>query len=111
MSEFIDFMKQALEDVEKTERVVNYWSDENSQTRERNERIIREYERKADVLAVNGLIMWICMVLTTIACWICFDMIVEWLHINSAVVAYFAVLGINAVINLIIAGILKIFRH
>ena len=111
MSDFINKIRDTLDDIEKTETVWNYWSDENSQNRQRNERIIREYDRKGDVLVINGLIMWICMIITTIACWICFDMIVGWFQINSRLIAYFVVLGINAAINLVIAGVISIFRH
>ena len=106
-----DGITQTLDDVEKTEKVLDYWSEDNSQNRTRNERLIRYYKRKSDIIAVNSLIMWVCMIIVTIACWFCFDLIVGWLHIDHTVPAFFAVLGIDAVINLIIAGVLHLFRH
>ena len=122
MSNFIDDIRQAvdtvhngitqtLDDIEKTEKVLNYWDEDNSEVRDQHKRIIRYYDRKADIITFNSLIMWISMIVITISCWFCFDLIVELFNINHTVLAFFTVLGIDAVINLIIAGILHLFRH
>lgn len=118
MSELLDFLKKAnedfaqtLEDIDKTKRVLNYWSEDNAETRKQNERIISYYNKKSDAVLINSLIMWICMIVVTIACWFCYDIIIDFCGINNKIAGFFVMLGIYATINLIIAIVLHIFRH
>ena len=104
-------INDAIDDIEKSKKVYDYFSESNSDRRYLNAEIIRYYDRKGDKLLGNALIMWVCMIVVTVACWFCFDTIVEWFNIQNTFLAFLTVLGIDAGINLIIAGIVHLFRH
>lgn len=118
MSEFLDFLKKTnndlsriIDDVGKTETVINYWSKDNKDVRRDDERQIREINRKSDVFLMNSAIMWVVMVVVTIVCWILYDVIIGWLGIGNAWMAFFTMFVIDAAINLIIAIVLLLFRR
>ena len=111
MSNFWDDIRAIVDDAEKTEKALSYWSEENTNLRNNNEKAIREWNRKSDICLINSLIMWISMIVVTIVCWILFDNITELFGIYDTLLSFLAVLGVDMVVNLIIAIVLHIFRH
>ena len=111
LNDFNDDANRTINEIEKTEKVFDYWSDKNEENRETAQRKIKFWKRKEDNLFKNSLIIWIFMIVVTVLSWIFFDKITLLLGIDNKFVAFLIVSTIDAVANLIFAIILHIIRH
>lgn len=109
MSKLLDTLQDILTKAQDAEDVINYWKNDDAQ--KKSEREINRLARKTDLLISNSVIMWICMVVVTILCWVFFDKIITLFGINNKFLSFLIVSALDAIVNLIIAGLLHIFRH